>query len=375
MLSDLMRSPLLPALILALSGACGSTCEVDTALDYGQDDLWLCRPGVGPCEQPVTMHALDADGAVAARTTEPAEDPGLACFVVYPTVDLRIGTGLHHQIAQVDAPRNWISGPPRLLSEVCEVWAPVYRQVTIGTYAGQETDRKDRCFDSAYGDVEAAFRAFLAANPDRPFAVFGHSQGGQHLSHLLANQVETDPTLLDRLVVAWPLGWSLGTAAGETTGGSFDRLPVCSEPAQTGCVMGYRSFYKGDSLPSLGRFAEGDEQICTHPASPDDERPAPLSAFTSRAKDSFVSRPASLSQIADDDLIQWPGAMEAACVGDPDQRALQVVWTRSGGPPFNPDGLLLSGDNGTHVLDVQIGIADLVDDIRHRAAAWAASGD
>lgn len=364
-----MRSPLIPALILALSGACGSTCEVDAPLDHADDALWLCKPGVGSCEAPQTVHTVEADGTTTPSKTQPTTEDDVACFVVYPTVDLRIGAGLHHQVARVDPPRTWVEGPPRLLAEVCTVWAPIYRQVTIGTYAGQATDRKDLCFDNAYGDVEAAFRTFLSANPDAGIVLFGHSQGGQHLSRLLADVIERDQTLRDRLVVAWPLGWSLGTAEGEPSGGSFDTLPVCATPSETGCVMGFRSYYAGRDLPGTGRFSEGEEQVCTHPGSPELDDPAPLSAFTARVGDAFVDAPRGLDADADD-LVRWPGAMEAACRGDGDRRALAVSWVHPEPRPFDPGGLLLSGDNGTHVLDVQLGMSDIVADVARRAEAW-----
>jgi len=368
-----MRSPRPFAWILALAGACGSTCEVESALDYTDDDLWLCRPGVGPCEAPATVHTLRADGGIDRASTSPVSETDLACFVVYPTVDLRPGVGLHHQIAQVDRPARWLAGPPRLLAEVCTVWAPVYRQVTIGTYVGQGNDRKDRCFENAYGDVEAAFSTFLEAHPTAGIAVFGHSQGGQHLSRLLSSRVQDDPELADRLVVAWPLGWSLGTEEGEQTGGSFSDLPICSTPEQTGCAMGYRSFYAGRDLPTVGRFGEGEAQVCTHPALPPDDGPAPLAGFVARADDAFVSRPAGLSDVSGDDLIRWDDVTEAQCVGEPPRRALQVRWTDRDGPPFDPGGLFLSGDNGTHVLDVQLGMVDIVADVARRADAWRSS--
>lgn len=366
-----MTRILVPTLLLLAGFACGSPCAVDAPLDATDPDLWLCRGDVSDaCDAPRTVHTVADDGSITSATLEPAEDPAVACFVVYPTLDLRLGAGLHHATARVERPAQWVRDQAALLRGVCDVWAPVYRQVTIGTYLGA-SDRKDLCFDSAYGDVDAAFTAFLDAIGDRPFAVFGHSQGGQHLSRLLHDVVEPDPALRARLVAAYPLGWALGTREGASTGGSFDALPVCTTAADPGCVVGYRSFHAGSDLPALGRFAEGDAQVCVHPAAPEDPAtPRPLSALVAPAGDVLVRRPAGFDADADD-LFRWPDAFDARCVGPPAERALQIRWARRDDPPVDLNGLALAGDNGTHILDVALGVEDVVADLARRTDAWA----
>lgn len=365
---------LLPPVLLLLGAACGSPCVTEAPLDYTRAEHWLCAPGQGECARSSVVHDVDPDGQpFGTHLVRPAPDPQLACFVVYPTLDLRLGVGLHHQTRQVDGPERWLLAAPRLLNTACEIHAPVYRQVTIGTYLGDDRPRKSRCFDAAYDDVDAAFDTFLDRIGDRPFALFGHSQGGQHLSRLLRERVDTDPDLRDRLVVAWPLGWALGTAVDTPTGGSFTDVPVCEGPDQTGCALGFRSFLDDQELPSTGRFAEGDRQVCAHPdaTAPADDW-APMSAFVTRHDDPDLRRRPSLHRPGPHDLVSWATPAEARCRGSQSERALAVRWS-TGEPPFRVPALPFLSQNGTHIHDVGLGIVDIAQDLQRRLDAWSTS--
>ncbi len=351
---------------------CGSTCEVSGPLDHDDPSMWLCREDVGDCADPTVVHWIRTDGGVDREAIPAADNPALACFVVYPTVDLRLGTGLHHQTAQIDRPRRWLKDAVHLLNTACEIHAPVYRQVTLGTYAGPATARKDRCMDAAYDDVESAFDAFLARIGDRPFAVVGHSQGAQHLTRLLDARIEEDTALRARLVAAWPLGWSVGAGTTADGTGAFDRLTVCDTPTATGCVLGYRSFLQGEPAPATGRFLAGDTQVCTHPAGIDDpDAEAPLRGFVARPDAAGIQAVPDGLDLADDDLVGWRDSLTATCVGPPAERALEVRWRRDADDrPFNQSALPGLDDNGTHVHDVQIGILDIAADLIRRTEAW-----
>lgn len=354
-------------LALVLAG-CGGECEVDGPLAYDADANWLCRPGFdGACPRERTVVAVDEGGGFTERTIEALEDPPFACFGVYPTLDLRLRVDLHHDLDDLDDPRAWARDQLAPLAGICDLWVPVYRQVSIGTYFGKRTENKDTCHQSAFTDVLAAFEAFLVAEPTRPFALIGHSQGGHRISQLLHERIEGDPALRARLIAAYPIGWPVGTDEGSDVGGSFDDLPVCTARGQTGCVVGYRSVIEGDELADGGPYQEGDELVCVNPGSPDDPGArALLASFTMAATSEVLDhRP---DGVADDVLLEWPNAFEATCLPD-GSRGLEVRWVRSDDPPVDLDGLDVSVLNGAHILDMNLGISDLTRDLAERAAA------
>jgi len=358
---------------LLLVLGCGSSCEVEGALDYDQDANWLCRVGLNrACPASLATRTFATDGTLSEGSIEADPSAPVACFVVYPTLDLRLGTGLHHKTDKVDRPARWVQTVAGPLADVCTVYAPVYRQVRIGTYLGKPTDHKEQCFDSAYGDVLAAFEAFLVAEPGRPFVVVGHSQGAQHLSRLVRERIETDPAVLERMVAAYPIGWSLGTDSGGLTGGSFQTVPVCSAADQTGCVVGFRSFLEGEERPEVRDFREGEQEVCVNPGSPDaTQDKALLSAFSLDASSPLFDAP---DTIPEDAIVRWEGAFEAQCTGDPGDRALSVRWVRPDEPPVNLSAGALRGSNGTHILDMALGIVDIHDDIARRTESWIDAG-
>ena len=112
--------------------------------------------------------------------------------------------------------------------ETCAVYAPLYRQVTIGSYLHEDTLESRLAF--AFSDVEAAFRAYLAKyNRGRPIVLIGHSQGADMVIRLLQRVFDGDPAIRARLVVAMPIGWDVEVAKGKTVGATFANIPVHEE--------------------------------------------------------------------------------------------------------------------------------------------------
>src|SRR5579859_1605422 len=57
------------------------------ALDYTDAQNWVCRPD-HPCRDDLTTAALSAEGRARLERFEPAADPKIDCFYVYPTVSM-----------------------------------------------------------------------------------------------------------------------------------------------------------------------------------------------------------------------------------------------------------------------------------------------
>lgn len=345
--------------VLALLG-CGTSCEVGAPLDYSADTNWLCRPGLeGACPRSFPTRRIAVDGTVSDGVFEASDTNGLACFFVYPTVDLRLGAGLHHDTTDVEAPARWASVTASPFQDVCDVYVPVYRQARLGTYLTRNTDKQEQCFDSAFEDVEAAFDAFLALEPERPFALIGHSQGSFHLSRLVDERIEHDPTLAARLVAAYPIGAAIGTAAGSDTGGTFDTTVPCTTPNQTGCVVALRTFLADAPGPTEAPFLEGDQALCSDPSGT-----GRLSAFVLDAESPFAD-----VEAPEGTHVAWEQAFTAQCDGTGENRVLRVAWARGDAAPVDLESSLLTGAQGTHVLDMQLVLEDLHTDLERRAVS------
>ncbi len=85
------------------------------------------------------------------------------------------------------------------------------------------------------------------------FILASHSQGAFLTSMLLRDVFDDDPSLQDQLVVA-VIADIVGTYAEPShfTGGWWQNIPFCTEIDQCNCVMTWKSFKEGQSLPFPG---------------------------------------------------------------------------------------------------------------------------
>ncbi|WP_374572270.1 DUF3089 domain-containing protein [Phenylobacterium sp.] len=162
------------------------------------------------------------------------------------------------------------------------VFAPRYRQASITAFTHPGAD-SEAAIDLAYQDVRRAFDAYIAHdNHGRPFILAGHSQGSLHAMRLLQERI-AGTALQRQLVAAYLVGSSLPEAI-EQAG-----IPICRQPAQTGCVINWNSVRagagdarrRGQALIWLeGRYQPigGRPLVCVNPLSwrKDGEAPAAL---------------------------------------------------------------------------------------------------
>jgi hypothetical protein len=203
---------------------------------------WLCRPGeaVDPCLSDLEATVVERSGAERVEQASRAVDPRVDCFYVYPTisdqptVNANLDAGFREtEIAIAQAAR---------FSQVCKVYAPVYRQITL-----EALDHPSRITRAdalvAYRSVLWAFRDYLDHyNDGRGVVLIGHSQGAVILTRLLEQEVDGSPTLRHRLVSALLIGGNVTVAKGRRVGGDFAHIPACTSAGETGCVVAYSSF-------------------------------------------------------------------------------------------------------------------------------------
>src|SRR5664279_1578107 len=248
--------------VVALIAACSGSLK---PISYRDDSTWLCLPRrVDSCAGDLTMTDVRPDGSRAVRRPAGAAN-NVDCFYVYPTVDESARTGNHTDFSdrtQIAAVTAMQAVPFR---QVCDLYVPLYRQITMGTYARDDA-WTDEGLATAYADVAAAFDAYLAAHPNRGIVLIGHSQGAEMVTRLLRDRFDRDATLRARLVIALAIGGNLDVVIDRRTGGTFNSIPTCSTAGETGCVIAYRSMPAGAVVaqPDPG-YPAGREQMCVNP--------------------------------------------------------------------------------------------------------------
>jgi len=374
--------------VVALAGCGGAkrnTATTSTTTSAPLDKwgtTWLCRPGLAddPCTSDLASTTVARNGAMHSEPASPASNPNVDCFYVYPTVsdepainaDLAIGLQ-QAEVAIAQASR---------FSQVCHVYAPVYRQITLSAL---NHPARITLADAliAYNSVLTAFRDYMTHyNQGRGIVFIGHSQGASILIKLLKTQVDPNPAMRHRLVSALLLGGNLTVGKGRNTGGDFNHIPLCNSSTQTGCVVAYSSFTTkppsnsqfgrttsdaGVSLLAPHKISPNIAIACVNPAAPaggqthlDPYVPSLFLQFLGASTTMHVGTP----------WVSFPAQYTASCKSSGNATWLQVTHT-SGSPDQRPLlGELVDPTLGLHILDVNIALGNLVQLVRAEAAAY-----
>ena len=154
---------------------------------------WLCRPGLpaDPCSADLTSTVVPESGPTVVEHSSPSADPRVDCFYVYPTVSEQSGVvaNLHIDPSETAVARAQASR----FSEVCKVYAPVYRQLTLHALAdpGAVTSAN---LVAAYASVQAAWEDYLDHyNRGRGVILIGHSRARRCSSSCCKSRLTTTP--------------------------------------------------------------------------------------------------------------------------------------------------------------------------------------
>jgi hypothetical protein len=356
---------------------------------YSVDANWLCKPGIQDdvCSRDLDATAVFADGTTEVQRHEPAGDPPIDCFYVYPTTSFDEEANSDLEPAEAEEIFTAYNQASRL-NAACRVFAPIYRQATLATIGdGVETPEGVDPSQIAYDDVVDAFRHYVANESEgRSFVLIGHSQGAAHLGRLLAEEIDQEPELRQRLVSAIPLGWPVAVPEGEVVGGDFENLPLCEASDQTGCVVSYASFRSTAPPPDnsfFGRTREGEGMAaCVNPASPEGgsamlepyflvELPeGTLLGGTEGAQP--LADPARTAEVTTP-FVTYPDFVEAECVVDGEFSYLSLTVHGDPDDPRTDDiGGDLSPEWGMHLIDVNVAMGNIVELVQQQAAGMAA---
>jgi hypothetical protein len=341
---------------------------------YREGSAWLCLPGRSDaCAADLTATELLPDGSRREVQDTPSPDRDkVDCFYVYPTVDLGMGSANHDDFSDLRPMTRTTDAQAARFRNVCRVFAPLYRQTTFGTYFHSDADRKPYR-DVAVSDVVDAFLHYMGQyNGGRKIVLIGHSQGAEMVIALMKRFFDDDPVMRERLLLALPIGWSMDVAPGQTTGGTFQNIPMCTRQGETGCVVGYRTYAAGEHV-NVGKSvpSPGHESICVNPA----ELAHGKASFS---RTYFGKPPPPFELVGVQDMrtqyVMLRDFYSGQCVQGPNGLRYFAVGPTPGPgdrreSPVNLSLRLLHGVLGYHLLDMQFPQGDLIDLVAERAAA------
>lgn len=322
-----------------------------------------------PTQNESEVSAQDRPGGVRTAiesTPGSAPDaPDFAVFFIHPTSYLsrdswNASIGEDGDAEADRVARIYVRGMASAFNAASEIWAPRYRQATIGAFMTDKPEAQD-AIDAAYADVREAYRYFIdSLDADTPIVLAGHSQGSLHLLRLLREEVMPGAAA-ERLVAAYAVGWPVSVEHDLPAMG----IPACATPAQTRCLISWSSFAEpadpsdliesyANSIGFDGEKRADSQILCTNPIT---------GAFGGAAEAS-----ANLGTLVPDDTISSgelvPGSVPARC----DKRGILMI----GNPP-KLGSYVLPGNN-YHVYDYPLYWANTQADVVRRTRAMVATG-
>jgi hypothetical protein len=363
------------AIAVALTLALAVAVARAPAAGRASGTVWLCEPGLAhdPCTSSLATTFVKASGARSTiRLSTNAHSP-FDCFYAYPTVSPEAGPNADLSVgsAEIGAAISQASQ----FSQVCHVYAPIYRQVTLPYLTAHlDLDFQPGVTNIAFDSIRAGFEAFVhRAGKTRPFVVIGHSQGAAMLILLLRQLVDDVPALRKRLVTAIILGGNVEVPDGRRVGGSFQHIPVCDRQGETGCVIAYSSYPsappadalfgrpgQGVSLQSDQLGATGLQVACVDPAA--------MSGGSALLDPYFPSQ-----RSVPTPWVSYPGLYRSRCEQQDGASWLEVTKA-TGGSDTRPLVTEVGGSLfGYHTSDVNLALGDLVSDVAAAETTWTAS--
>jgi hypothetical protein len=368
--------------VILLAAVVGAMCIAPSA---SAKTVWLCRPGpaADPCNGSLSTTVFTSYGGAGAVAEPKRGKRAIDCFYVYPTVSDQLGPNADLSISP--EVRSIALYQVARYAQVCRVFAPVYRQLTVPSlYNGSITTAAAR---KAYGDVLAAWKEYLAKdNHGRGVVLIGHSQGAGHLQELIRTRVDGKP-IARRLVSAILLGGNVTVRKRRDTGGIFKHIRACRSRTQLGCVVAFSTF--NATPPADSQFGRGGsrfgklfhqpsgpryEVLCTNPGDLAGNRSVAFRSIVPEqpyAPGTLIAAGISILGFAvppaSTTYVEGHGLFTGRCARAGGANVL-LVQSANGTPVLNP-----SPDPtwGLHLLDANIAQGDLVSLVASEAARYA----
>lgn len=247
-----------------------------TAEAYADRANWLARPDISA-----------TNGSTWLPPELEPEEPGpAAVFYVHPTsymapFNVARWNASMQDDDSLELAQRFVRYQSSAFNGVGRIWAPRYHQAHFGAFLRRSEDSV-RAIHAAYSDIAAAFDVFLAANPEAPIILAGHSQGSLLLLRLLKNRIAGTP-VAQRIVAAYLAGWPVSLTEDIPALG----LPACDGADQAGCIISWQSFAEPADTSAVtsaygyyrgmtGRKRDDTPMLCVNPLTglPDSEASA-----------------------------------------------------------------------------------------------------
>jgi Protein of unknown function (DUF3089) len=379
--ADSRRSSRWWSWLLASLGTAVLIVPAMTAGPASAETTWLCKPGLAgdPCESSEVTTVENGDGTTSVEQAQPAGNPPIDCFYVYPTVSNQLTENANLEIGPEET-QTAIDQASRF-SQQCRVYAPIYPQVTLHAL---KSPIPAEAATTSYLGVLGAFSEYLAKyNEGRGFVLIGHSQGAIVLKQLIKEQIDPSPALRTRLVSALLLGGNLLVPKGGIVGGDFLNVPACQAAAQTHCVVAYSSFLKEPPAgadfgrvgsPLLGAATAeqmaNEEVLCVNPTLP--VQGAGAGALLRYESTTSVPGSGFTAPNAPTPWVSMPGQYTAQCDHANGASWLQLNYVGGSGDTREQAAEVLGPLWGTHVQDVNIALGNLVSMTALQSATYQA---
>lgn len=323
---------------------------------YQDPKMWLSRPGIG-VDDPARWQPALLENDVA-KPDPVADSADFAVFFVHPTSYLNRSSWnapLDDEDSQ-NVARLYVRGMASPFNAASEIWAPKYRQATIGSFltTGEEADK---AIGAAYADVKQAYEFFIATvDQETPIVLVGHSQGSLHLLRLLREEV-SGSAAAPRVVAVYAVGWPISVEHDLPALG----FPACAAPNQSACIMSWSTFAEpADPSAVMETYSNstgfdgkprGDSKIlCTNPLT----GTVNGQAGAERNLGTLIPE----ADYSTGELV--PQSVAARC----DARGLLLI-----GDPPEVGNAVLPGNN-YHVYDIPLFWKNVQADVISRVEAW-----
>jgi hypothetical protein len=214
-----------------------------TTPDYAHSDAWASLP----------FKPDPADYTPTGATPENQAQAEVDVFFIHPTTyrsEAQWNAAPNDTALNLHTDELPIKHQASIFNHSARVYAPRYRQMTYPGFFTKDQSTKQEALNLAYQDVKKAFQYYLDHfREGRPFIIATHSQGTIHGIRLVREYIDGQ-ALQKEMVAAYLVGWPFPAD-------TFAHLPVCQEPGQTGCVIGWCSWQVGELAYNHDKFYAG----------------------------------------------------------------------------------------------------------------------